>query len=109
MPSTATSNESNTHSLRAIVLEVVVEKTGYPLEMLNEEMDIEADLGIDSIKRVEILSSIREKVPALPEMETNELAALKTLGDITDYIQRHAPVPMGKEEDLKKKQSIAVN
>jgi acyl transferase domain-containing protein len=105
--SAAENSENSVHSLRTIVLDVVVEKTGYPLEMLNEEMDIEADLGIDSIKRVEILSSIREKVPTLPEMETNELAALKTLGDITHYIQRHAPTE--KATNLKKKQSIAVS
>ncbi|MGB1288364.1 MAG: acyltransferase domain-containing protein, partial [Aggregatilineales bacterium] len=33
------------------MMEVVSEKTGYPVEMLEPEMDMEADLGIDSIKR----------------------------------------------------------
>ena len=39
--------------------------TGYPEEMLNLDMDIEADLGIDSIKRVEILSVLEDRLPEL--------------------------------------------
>jgi polyketide-type polyunsaturated fatty acid synthase PfaA len=48
------------------MLEVVSNLTGYPAEMLSFDMDIEADLGIDSIKRVEILSALEEKMPELP-------------------------------------------
>ena len=40
-----------------VLLEIVAEKTGYPMEMLSLEMGLDADLGIDSIKRVEILSA----------------------------------------------------
>jgi hypothetical protein len=47
------------------MLEVVSRLTGYPAEMLSFDMDIEADLGIDSIKRVEILSALEEKMPEL--------------------------------------------
>ncbi|MFC8516863.1 beta-ketoacyl synthase N-terminal-like domain-containing protein, partial [Streptomyces sp. NPDC057257] len=38
----------------------VAEKTGYPVEMLEPGMDVEADLGIDSIKRVQILGALQE-------------------------------------------------
>ncbi|MCG6906418.1 MAG: acyltransferase domain-containing protein, partial [Desulfobacteraceae bacterium] len=48
-------------ALEAHLLSVVSELTGYPAEMLSLEMDIEADLGIDSIKRVEILSALEER------------------------------------------------
>ncbi|MCA0926783.1 type I polyketide synthase [Ruegeria profundi] len=41
------------------LLELISERTGYPPEMLGREMNLEADLGIDSIKRVEILASLR--------------------------------------------------
>ena len=43
------------------LLAVVSEKTGYPQEMLDLSMDMEADLGIDSIKRVEILGARPEE------------------------------------------------
>ena len=42
-------------------------------------MDMESDLGIDSIKRVEILGTAQEKIPSLPEIP-RALAELRTLG-----------------------------
>ncbi len=73
--------------LQALMLNVVADKTGYPAEMLELEMDMEADLGIDSIKRVEILSAMREQQPALPEVDTAKMAQLRTLGQIVTFMQ----------------------
>ena len=70
--------------LTAIMLAVVAEKTGYPAEMLNPDMDLEGDLGVDSIKRVEILSEVRERAPHLPDVDPAELAKLRTLGQIAE-------------------------
>ena len=72
--------------LHAIMLEVVTEKTGYPTDMLELGMALDTDLGIDSIKRVEILAAMRERVPTLPEFDPNEMTALNTLGEIVDYM-----------------------
>ena len=58
----------------SLLLDVVAEKTGYPKEMLTLDMELESGLGIDSIKRVEILSSLQEQLPHLGEMDTGELA-----------------------------------
>ena len=44
-----------------MALEVVAEKTGYPVEMLDLDMEMEAGLGIDSIKRTEIFGSLLEQ------------------------------------------------
>ena len=57
--------------LEALMMSVVAEKTGYPAEMLGLHMDLEADLGIDSIKRVEILAAFRERAPGLPEVKAD--------------------------------------
>ena len=65
------------------LLEVVSQKTGYPAEMLELSMELESDLGIDSIKRVEILGSMEERYPDLPKLDPEELAELRTLGQIT--------------------------
>ena len=73
---------SQSSKLAATVLEVVSEKTGYPTEMLNLEMSLDHDLGIDSIKRVEILSALQERVPNLPAFQPEELGALHTLKDV---------------------------
>ena len=45
-------------------------------------MDMEADLGIDSIKRVEIMGALQERHPDLPRVEPQALAELRTLKGI---------------------------
>ena len=59
-----------------IVLETVAEKTGYPREMLEPGMQLESDLGIDSIKRVEILSAVQKKLPGLPAVDAKVMGGL---------------------------------
>jgi len=70
---------------------IVSDKTGYPAEMLELEMDMEADLGIDSIKRVEILGAVQELYADMPQANPEELAELRTLGQIVEYLQQQAP------------------
>src|SRR3546814_20864165 len=43
---------------------LVAERTGYPIEMLAFDADLEADLGIDSLKRVELLGALQKALPA---------------------------------------------
>jgi acyl transferase domain-containing protein/acyl carrier protein len=74
-------------ALTESMLQVVSEKTGYPVEMLELDMEMEADLGIDSIKRVEILGTMMDLYPDLPEMNPEELAELKTLGQIVGHME----------------------
>ena len=74
--------------LQALMLAVVAEKTGYPAEMLTLDMALEADLGIDSIKRVEILSAVQERTPSLPPLDPSAMAALRTVGEIAAYLAR---------------------
>ncbi|SFD32776.1 type I polyketide synthase [Pseudoalteromonas denitrificans] len=78
------------NKVNTVMLEVVADKTGYPAEMLELEMDMEADLGIDSIKRVEILGSVQEMIPDLPDLNPEDLAELRTLGEIVDYMKSKA-------------------
>ncbi len=76
----------STDGLMVLLLAVVADKTGYPSEMLSMEMELEGDLGIDSIKRVEILSAMQDEVPSLPEVDTGVMAELVTLGQIVEYM-----------------------
>ncbi len=72
--------------LMTTLLSVVAEKTGYPVETIDPEMDLEGDLGIDSIKRVEILSAIAEKLPNSPKVKPEHLGTLRTLRQIAAYL-----------------------
>ncbi|WP_198779866.1 type I polyketide synthase [Shewanella putrefaciens] len=73
--------------IESTMMAVVADKTGYPTEMLELSMDMEADLGIDSIKRVEILGTVQDELPGLPELSPEDLAECRTLGEIVDYMQ----------------------
>ena len=74
-----------------VLLTIVAQRTGYPSEMLELDLDLEADLSIDSIKRVEILGAVAEQlgrgaaggVEQLPE----NLVAIKTLRGIIDALR----------------------
>jgi polyketide-type polyunsaturated fatty acid synthase PfaA len=83
-PSPAESIE--TDEITQCLLSVVTDKTGYPAEMLEIQMDLEADLGIDSIKRVEIIGAMQELFPELPKLSPEELAEQRTLGKIAEYL-----------------------
>ena len=76
----------NSSQLEKILLEVVSEKTGYPAEMLELNMDMEADLGIDSIKRVEIFGALTSQYPEMSDIDPNELTELRTLGEIVTFV-----------------------
>jgi acyl transferase domain-containing protein len=77
--------------LVGLMLAVVSEKTGYPAEMLELTMDMESDLGIDSIKRVEILAAVRKRAPGLPEVDTGRMSRMRTLQEIVEFLGGGAP------------------
>jgi acyl transferase domain-containing protein/NAD(P)-dependent dehydrogenase (short-subunit alcohol dehydrogenase family) len=70
----------------SVLLSVVAEKTGYPADMLGLDMALDADLGIDSIKRVEILSALQEKIPDAPAVKPEHLGTIHTLRDIVNFL-----------------------
>ncbi|WP_345867525.1 SDR family NAD(P)-dependent oxidoreductase [Shewanella algae] len=98
---------ANQNDVKALMLQVVAEKTGYPAEMLEQGMDMEADLGIDSIKRVEILGTVQDALPELPQLDAATLSECRTLGQIVDYLQQSAgvnasvqPEPVSNKSDV---------
>jgi polyketide-type polyunsaturated fatty acid synthase PfaA len=89
IPESAPANNNlNLDDLANNLLSITSEKTGYPIEMLELDMDMEADLGIDSIKRVEILGGLQELYPNLPKPNLEELAEKRTIGQVVEYLQR---------------------
>ena len=44
----------------ARVVALVAEQTGYPPELLDLDLDLEADLGIDTVKQAELFAQVRE-------------------------------------------------
>ena len=60
---------------RTASCDLVVEKTGYPKDMLDLDLDLEADLGVDTVKQAELLAAIRGmyNIPARREYEAARL------------------------------------
>ncbi|HTU89854.1 MAG TPA: acyltransferase domain-containing protein, partial [Gemmataceae bacterium] len=88
-----------TEVFRRDLLEIVSARTGYPTDALDENLALEAELGIDSIKTVEIFSNLKayHSYFRAEEQEEEELLAeftkLKTLGDIiASYDRRRQAV-----------------
>ena len=104
--SAAKSDPPNQAPIQECLLEIVSGLTGYPAEMLGLDMDIEADLGIDSIKRVEILSALEEKMPHLPQVTPDMVGTLKTLGQICDYLSAS---PQDEEKEKTKADNRSSN
>lgn len=89
-PASESDAQMTAEQLVAGLLDIVSQRTGYPPEMLDPSLDLEADLGIDSIKRVEILNSFRKLLPQSTqdrlEGSLEQLAGTKTLQGIIDWI-----------------------
>jgi acyl transferase domain-containing protein/phosphopantetheinyl transferase/acyl carrier protein len=75
------------------LLAIVSDKTGYPVEMLDVSAQMEADLGIDSIKRVEVLGAFQHQHGLVQSGDMEALSRLKTLGEIIAFLTTRSPGP----------------
>jgi len=94
-------------SLTQTLLQLVSERTGYPIEMLGLEQDLEAELGIDSIKRVEILGAMQKSLPAAVaegmQSQMESLTRVKSLkGIIEQVLSLLLPAGVGEAKDMGK-------
>ncbi|MCW5852349.1 MAG: acyltransferase domain-containing protein, partial [Anaerolineae bacterium] len=72
------------------VLEVVAEKTGYPSEMLDLDLDLEADLGIDTVKQAETFAAIRTAFD-IPRVENLKLRDFPTISSVIGFVYSYRP------------------
>ena len=73
--------------LTAVVIEVVVNHTGYPADFVELDQDLEGELGIDTVKQAEIMADIRDRF-SLPIDEEFVLSDYPTLNHMIGYIQQ---------------------
>ncbi len=70
-------------------MDIVAEKTGYPKEMLDLDLDLEADLGIDTVKQAEMFASVRAAYN-IPRDENMKLRDFPTLAHVIKFAQDRA-------------------
>ena len=71
------------------ILALVVEKTGYPPDMLDLDLDLEADLGVDTVKQAELFAAIRE-IYNIPRDENRKLRDYPTLSHVIRFVYRES-------------------
>ena len=72
------------------LLALVVEKTGYPQDMLDLDLDLEADLGVDTVKQAELFATIRS-IYNIPRDENRKLRDYPTLGHVIRFVYEMRP------------------
>ena len=77
-------------SVRQKVLDLVAEKTGYPKDMLDLDLDLEADLGVDTVKQAEMFASIRETYD-IPRDPNLKLRDFPTLARVIQFVYDRRP------------------
>ncbi|MBI3941379.1 MAG: SDR family NAD(P)-dependent oxidoreductase [Chloroflexi bacterium] len=77
-------------SVRTKVLEIVAGKTGYPQDMLDMDLDLEADLGIDTVKQAETFVAIREAF-GIPRKDNLKLRDYPTLASVVQFVYDSRP------------------
>ena len=72
------------------MLAVVAEQTGYPSDLLDMDLDLEADLGIDTVKQAEVFASIRE-IYGIERDDSLKLRDYPTLNHVVGFVRDRTP------------------
>ncbi|WP_298859934.1 type I polyketide synthase [uncultured Gimesia sp.] len=79
-------DSSSIDDIDGFLVTFVCEQTGYPEEIVELDADLEADLGIDSIKKAQLLGELREHFPIEPTSDVS-LDDFQTLRHIGEFIR----------------------
>jgi hypothetical protein len=67
------------------LISALAERTGYPEEMLELDVDLEGDLGIDTVKQVEVFSRVRNEL-GLEAARGVSMRDFSTLRKVVDHL-----------------------
>jgi acyl transferase domain-containing protein/NAD(P)-dependent dehydrogenase (short-subunit alcohol dehydrogenase family) len=89
-PVVAPAKDEAGDSVKERILDLAVEKTGYPRDMLDLDLDLEADLGVDTVKQAEMFAAIRE-IYNIPRDENRKLRDFPTLAHVIRFVYSMRP------------------
>lgn len=79
--------DTSLEEVRAFLLEAISAQTGYPVDIIDVDADMEADLGIDTVKQAQVMGKVRDRY-RLSADPTLTLADVPTLSKVAEYITR---------------------
>jgi len=71
--------------IRKILVDYVIEQTGYPKDIVQMDADLEADLGIDSIKKAQLFGEVGARFQIAPRADLS-LDDFPTLGHVLRFL-----------------------
>ena len=75
---------------------IVAEMTGYPPELLDLDLDLEADLGVDTVKQAEVFAAVRERF-GVERDDTLQLRDFPTLAHVIGWVRDRTGDPRAPE------------
>lgn len=107
------SSDSTSKNVESRVKNVISEITGYPVEMIDEGIDLETDLSIDSIKRMEVAGALLDDFglerDRIESQALEELSSARSVSTVSHWIRRQLDsVQPGSDADPVFHQSSAV-
>jgi len=97
----ATAAISSDDPVKQKILEIISEQTGYPADMLDPELDLEADLGIDTVKQAEMFAAIRAAYD-IPRDDNLKLRDYPTLAHAIEFVYDRRPDLKGGKSSAEK-------
>lgn len=91
--------------LETFLVDFVVEQTGYPPEIVELDADLEADLGIDSIKKAQLFGELREHFTI--EVESTDRFSLSDFRTLRDVLNLLRQVTAGQVETVSIKPTVS--
>ncbi len=73
--------------IQKFLIDALATQTGYPTELIDPDADLEADLGIDTVKQAQVLGKVRDKYQ-LRSTQSVSLADFPTVNKILAYVER---------------------
>ena len=88
------SKTSTQENVSKIIIDILSEKTGYPVDMLELDLDLEADLSIDTVKQAEIFGIIRTRfnLESDPQLKISDYPTIRQIIEYTTnrIVQEHS-------------------
>ncbi len=72
--------EAGLDFVSAEIVQIVADMTGYPPELLDLDLDLEADLGVDTVKQAEVFAAVRARfdIPRDDNLKLRDFPTLAT-------------------------------
>ncbi|MFC5289414.1 SDR family NAD(P)-dependent oxidoreductase [Actinokineospora guangxiensis] len=90
LPGGAPGPEAVGADVAGVVVAVIAERTGYPVAMVEPDLDLEADLSIDSIKRTEIVGELVSRLGS--GVPVDDLVQARTATALVGLLDEGAPL-----------------